>query len=146
PSISEISDVAAVLRRLAVARGCRCPERCRQALPASDRDRSIFRRGGGSDFGATGRSAARPINLARFGRSLTEGGSEGVAASFGTASRSGELTEAVTVARVPTVLRFEAALEDFPGVTRSIEVRGDQTLADLHDGIRDAFGWTDDHL
>jgi hypothetical protein len=49
-------------------------------------------------------------------------------------------------AQVPTVLRFEVALEDFPGVTRSIELRGDQTLAQLHDGIREAFGWRDDHL
>ena len=54
--------------------------------------------------------------------------------------------EDVTVAHVPTVLRFEAALEDFAGVTRSIEVREDQTLVDLHEGIREAFGWSDDHL
>jgi Plasmid pRiA4b ORF-3-like protein len=47
---------------------------------------------------------------------------------------------------VATVLRFDAALEDFKGVTRSIEVREDQTLADLHEGIQEAFGWLNDHL
>lgn len=47
---------------------------------------------------------------------------------------------------MPTVLRFDAALTDFPGVTRSIEVREDQTLVDLHEGIQQAFGWLDDHL
>ncbi|TMM19794.1 MAG: plasmid pRiA4b ORF-3 family protein [Actinobacteria bacterium] len=44
------------------------------------------------------------------------------------------------------VLRFDAALEDFKGVTRSIEVREDQTLVDLHEGIQQAFGWLNDHL
>jgi Plasmid pRiA4b ORF-3-like protein len=52
----------------------------------------------------------------------------------------------VSVAPVPAVLRFDAALEDFDGVRRSIEVREDQTLVDLHDGIQAAFGWLDDHL
>jgi Plasmid pRiA4b ORF-3-like protein len=31
-------------------------------------------------------------------------------------------------------------------VTRSIEVREDQTLVDLHEGIQEAFGWLNDHL
>jgi hypothetical protein len=47
---------------------------------------------------------------------------------------------------VAAVLRFDAALEDFKGVTRSIEVREDQTLVDLHEGIQQAFGWSNDHL
>jgi hypothetical protein len=47
---------------------------------------------------------------------------------------------------LPSVLRFEASLADYPGVERSIEVREDQTLVDLHDGIQRAFGWRDDHL
>jgi hypothetical protein len=47
---------------------------------------------------------------------------------------------------VPAILRFDAALEGFKGVTRSIEVREDQTLVDLHDGIQEAFGWMNDHL
>jgi hypothetical protein len=47
---------------------------------------------------------------------------------------------------VPTILRFDAALEDFKGVTRTIEVREDQTLVDLHEAIQEAFGWANDHL
>jgi hypothetical protein len=47
---------------------------------------------------------------------------------------------------VPAVLRFDAALADFPDVKRSLEVREDQTLVDLHRGIQEAFGWLDDHL
>ena len=47
---------------------------------------------------------------------------------------------------MPAVLRFDAALEDFKGVSRVIEVREEQTLADLHDGLREAFAWSDDHL
>ncbi len=44
------------------------------------------------------------------------------------------------------ILRFDAALADFRGVSRTIEVREDQTLADLHEGLREAFQWADDHL
>jgi hypothetical protein len=40
---------------------------------------------------------------------------------------------------------FEAELVEFPEVSRVIAVRGDQTLADLHE-LRDAFDWSDDHL
>jgi pRiA4b ORF-3-like protein len=47
---------------------------------------------------------------------------------------------------VPAVLRFDAVLQCFEGVSREIEVREDQTLADLHGGLREAFGWSDDHL
>jgi shikimate kinase len=41
---------------------------------------------------------------------------------------------------------FEAELLDAPGVSRRIAVRGDQTLADLHDELRSSFEWWDDHL
>jgi hypothetical protein len=34
---------------------------------------------------------------------------------------------------------FEAELDEFPGISRRITVRGDQTLVDLHEGLRDAF-------
>ena len=47
---------------------------------------------------------------------------------------------------MPSVLRFEASLADYEDVERSIEVREDQTLEDLHNGIQTAFGWRDDHL
>jgi hypothetical protein len=33
-----------------------------------------------------------------------------------------------------------------PKTWRAIEIREDQTLEDLHDAIRTAFGWADDHL
>jgi hypothetical protein len=54
--------------------------------------------------------------------------------------------QSVSFAAMPAVLRFDAALHGFKGVSRAIEVREDQTLADLHEGLRDAFGWSDDHL
>jgi Plasmid pRiA4b ORF-3-like protein len=41
---------------------------------------------------------------------------------------------------------FEAELDEFPEVSRWIAVRGDQTLVDLHEGLRNAFEWWDDHL
>ncbi len=41
---------------------------------------------------------------------------------------------------------FEAELLDARGVTRRIAVRGDQTLADLHEELRRGFEWWDDHL
>jgi hypothetical protein len=41
---------------------------------------------------------------------------------------------------------FEAELLDVPEVTRRIAVRGDQTLADLHEELRRGFEWWDDHL
>jgi pRiA4b ORF-3-like protein len=47
---------------------------------------------------------------------------------------------------VTLVFRFDAALADVQGVSRTIELREDQTLADLHETIREAFGWLDDHL
>jgi len=41
---------------------------------------------------------------------------------------------------------FEAELDEFPEVSRRIAVRGDQTLVDLHEAMRNAFEWWDDHL
>jgi Plasmid pRiA4b ORF-3-like protein len=41
---------------------------------------------------------------------------------------------------------FEAELDEFPEVSRVIAIRGDQTLVDLHEGLRNAFEWWDDHL
>jgi Plasmid pRiA4b ORF-3-like protein len=41
---------------------------------------------------------------------------------------------------------FEAQLDELPEVSRRIAVRGDQTLADLHEALRQAFEWWDDHL
>lgn len=41
---------------------------------------------------------------------------------------------------------FAAGLVGFPGVRRTVAVRSDQTLVDLHDALRFAFEWDDDHL
>lgn len=45
-----------------------------------------------------------------------------------------------------TVYRFKVTFEYAPDVWRRIEIRGDQTLHDLHNAIQDAFDWDDDHL
>lgn len=42
--------------------------------------------------------------------------------------------------------RFKIALDADRDIWRRIELRGDQTLHDLHDAIQEAFGWDDDHL
>ena len=39
---------------------------------------------------------------------------------------------------------FEAELLDDPDVSRRLLVRGDQTLAELHELLRQTFGWWDD--
>jgi hypothetical protein len=39
---------------------------------------------------------------------------------------------------------FEAALLEEPGVSRRLLVRGDQTLAAVHDLLRQAFEWWED--
>jgi hypothetical protein len=44
------------------------------------------------------------------------------------------------------VFVFRARLADVKGVRRRVAVRGDQTLADLHAALQDAFEWADDHL
>ena len=41
---------------------------------------------------------------------------------------------------------LEANLVGVPGVRRTIAVRSDQTLVDVHDALQLAFGWDDDHL
>lgn len=45
-----------------------------------------------------------------------------------------------------TAMSFRATLMNVKGVRATVEVRDDQTLVDLHDGIQEAFGWLDDHL
>ena len=41
---------------------------------------------------------------------------------------------------------FRVKLEGASGVKRRLAVRGDQTLADLHLVLQEAFGWDDEHL
>ena len=41
---------------------------------------------------------------------------------------------------------FKAELVGYPGVRRTITVRDDMTLVDLHYALQSAFGWDDDHL
>jgi hypothetical protein len=41
---------------------------------------------------------------------------------------------------------FRTRLVGWKGVTRTVAVRGDQTLVDLHEVLQDAYGWADDHL
>jgi hypothetical protein len=41
---------------------------------------------------------------------------------------------------------FNAQLDGIRGVRRTIAVRSDQTLVDLHGALQRAFGWDDDHL
>ena len=43
-------------------------------------------------------------------------------------------------------MAFRATLMNVDGVRATIEVRDDQRLVDLHNGIQEAFGWFDDHL
>ena len=44
------------------------------------------------------------------------------------------------------VLAFEAALAADSPVIRTIAIRNDQTLEQLHEALRLAFGWFDPHL
>lgn len=52
--------------------------------------------------------------------------------------------------KVPPTLRqvyvLSADLVGFPGVRRTVAVRADQTLVDVHDALQAAFAWDDDHL
>jgi pRiA4b ORF-3-like protein len=41
---------------------------------------------------------------------------------------------------------MRADLVGFRGIHRTIAVRADQTLVDVHDTLQVAFGWDDDHL
>ena len=43
-------------------------------------------------------------------------------------------------------LVFNAELVGFEGVHRTIAIRDDLTLVDLHYALQSAFGWDDDHL
>jgi hypothetical protein len=45
-----------------------------------------------------------------------------------------------------TLYRFQVKLAWLQSVWRRIELRGDQTLHDLHNVIQEAFDWDDDHL
>ena len=45
-----------------------------------------------------------------------------------------------------TVFVFDAELVNAPGVSARLAVGADQHLTALHDAIRDAFGWYDEHL
>ena len=45
-----------------------------------------------------------------------------------------------------SAMTFRATLMNVDGVRATIEVRDDQSLVDLHEGIQEAFGWLDDHL
>ncbi len=45
-----------------------------------------------------------------------------------------------------TLYRFQVKLDWQKSVWRRIELRGDQTLDDLHNAIQEAFGWDNDHL
>ena len=44
------------------------------------------------------------------------------------------------------VVVLKADLVGFPSVHRTLAVREDQTLVDLHYALQDAFDWDDDHL
>lgn len=50
-----------------------------------------------------------------------------------------------TAAGAATAYRFRVWLETDEEVWRRLELRGDQTLHDLHKSIQAAFGWDDDH-
>jgi hypothetical protein len=41
---------------------------------------------------------------------------------------------------------FGTRLEGWRGVRRTIAIRSDQTLVDLHNALQDAYDWDDDHL
>jgi pRiA4b ORF-3-like protein/uncharacterized protein DUF6930 len=45
-----------------------------------------------------------------------------------------------------TLYRFQVKLDWMKSVWRRIELRGDQTLEDLHNAIQRAFNWDNDHL
>jgi hypothetical protein len=57
-----------------------------------------------------------------------------------------EPDEPASEAAQTTLYRFLVKLEWMKTVWRRIEMRGDQTLHDLHEAIQDAFDWDDDHL
>jgi hypothetical protein len=57
-----------------------------------------------------------------------------------------EPDEPASEAAQTTLYRFQVKLEWMKTVWRRIDMRGDQTLHDLHLAIQEAFDWDDDHL
>lgn len=57
-----------------------------------------------------------------------------------------KLRKPLSPAAATTLYRFQVILEWRTKVWRRIELRGDQTLDDLHQAIQAAFGWYNDHL
>jgi hypothetical protein len=51
-----------------------------------------------------------------------------------------------TPEQIATLYRFRVTFRGQETIWRRIEMRGDQTLEDLHEAIQEAFGWDDDHL
>lgn len=64
----------------------------------------------------------------------------------GMGERTEEPPPPASIAGASTLYRFQVAVEPDREVWRRIEMRGDQTLHDLHYAIQDAFEWDDDHL
>src|SRR5437868_6686261 len=57
------------------------------------------------------------------------------------------MTSKAKVPRTPRrVFVVRADLIGFPGVRRTIAIREDQTLEDVHRALQAAFDWDDDHL
>lgn len=54
--------------------------------------------------------------------------------------------EPATAEQAATLYRFQVKLDWRKSTWRRIEMRGDQTLHDLHGAIQDAFDWDNDHL
>src|SRR5947207_9349811 len=52
----------------------------------------------------------------------------------------------ITIATVRRILAFQAVLAAAAPVVRTIALRDDQTLEQLHEALRLAFGWADPHL
>lgn len=57
-----------------------------------------------------------------------------------------EPDEPASLAALTTLYKFQIKLDWMKTVWRRIEMRGDQTLHDLHEAIQAAFAWDDDHL
>ncbi|HLW01903.1 MAG TPA: plasmid pRiA4b ORF-3 family protein [Ktedonobacterales bacterium] len=57
-----------------------------------------------------------------------------------------EPDEPASEAAQTTLYRFQVKLDWMKSVWRRIEMRGDQTLHDLHEAIQQAFNWDNDHL
>ncbi|MDP9374619.1 MAG: plasmid pRiA4b ORF-3 family protein [Chloroflexota bacterium] len=64
----------------------------------------------------------------------------------GEADETDEPPEPASPAGPTTLYRFQVKLDWKKSVWRRIELRGDQTLHDLHNAIQEAFDWDNDHL